>query len=73
MVFQYKQVVVIGATSGIGLGLAEKLVEEGSNVIVVGRRQDRLDSFVQKHGADRASSVQFDITDSSGQDAFVNG
>lgn len=73
MVFHSEQALVIGATSGIGAGLAEKLINESTNVIVVGRRQERLDAFVQKHGADKASSVRFDVTDDEGLDDFVNG
>ncbi|KAI9813652.1 MAG: hypothetical protein M1827_003723 [Pycnora praestabilis] len=62
MPFQHKTVLVIGATSGIGEALATKLVEGGSKVIVVGRRQEKLDEFVKAHGKDKASSFQFDIT-----------
>ncbi|KAK5987331.1 Serine 3-dehydrogenase [Cladobotryum mycophilum] len=72
MTFQYKRVLLVGATSGIGAAMADKLVQEGAKVIAVGRRQERLDAFVRKHGAERASSIQFDITDKAGLDAFVN-
>ncbi|KAM0261880.1 hypothetical protein ACHAQJ_002083 [Trichoderma viride] len=72
MVFQYKRVLLVGATAGIGAALADKLIEEGSKVIAVGRRQERLDAFVAKHGAERASGIKFDVTDRAGLDAFVN-
>ena len=78
MPFQYKKVLVIGATSGlhsaplcpcnpnqntgIGEALAEKLVAEGSSVIVTGRRKENLDAFVERHGQDKAKAVVFDIT-----------
>jgi len=71
MPFPYKIVLVIGATSGIGLALAEKIVESGSKVVAVGRRQERLDSFVQKHGSSKASSIKFDITDLENIPSFV--
>ena len=61
---------MVGATSGIGRGLAEKLISEGSKVIAVGRRKDRLDEFVQKHGS-KAGSITYDISDSQGLNAFV--
>jgi NADP-dependent 3-hydroxy acid dehydrogenase YdfG len=61
MPFPYKTVLVIGATSGIGLALAEKMISVGAHVIVVGRRQENLDAFVQKHGGDRVSAMKFDI------------
>ena len=72
MPFQYKHVLMVGATSGIGAGMADRLVHEGAKVIAVGRRQDRLDEFVRKHGKDKASAARFDITDSQGMDQFVS-
>src|ERR1700712_2309424 len=63
MTFQYKKVLVIGATSGIGWALAERLVSNGSKVIISGRRKERLDELEAKLGSDKSSSVAFDITD----------
>ena len=63
MVFQYKRTLVIGGTSGIGEALASRLVQEESKVIVVGRRQERLDAFVKTHGADKAAAVPLDVTE----------
>jgi NADP-dependent 3-hydroxy acid dehydrogenase YdfG len=71
MSFPYKTVLVLGATSGIGLALAEKMIENGSHVIAVGRRKENLESFVSKHGKDKASSVAFDITDLSSIPSFA--
>ncbi len=61
---------MIGATSGIGLGMAEKLIREGSKVIAVGRRQDRVDDFVRKHGS-KADGFAYDISDSQNLNKFV--
>ena len=63
MPFQYKRILVVGATSGIGEALAAKFVEGGSKVIVVGRRKERLEDFVHKYGKDNATAVPFDITE----------
>lgn len=71
MPFQYKRVLLIGATSGIGAAMADRLVLEGSKVIAVGRRQDRLDEFVRRHGKDKTSAVRFDIGDRQNMDRFV--
>ena len=71
MSFQYKTVLVLGATSGIGEALAERIVENGSFAIVVGRRQEKLDAFVKKHGDSKAAAIQFDITDLKGIPAFI--
>ncbi|KAK1719398.1 LOW QUALITY PROTEIN: uncharacterized protein BDZ83DRAFT_743348 [Colletotrichum acutatum] len=71
MSFPYKQVLLVGATSGIGAAMADKLVENGIKVIAVGRRQERLDAFVKNHGSSKAASVRFDVTDRAGLNDFV--
>ncbi|KAE8443121.1 hypothetical protein EG329_002365 [Mollisiaceae sp. DMI_Dod_QoI] len=63
MAFSYKHVVVIGATSGIGKGMADRLVESGMKVTAVGRRVDRLNDFIKQHGDSKASGVSFDISE----------
>ena len=70
MSFSYKCVIMIGATSGIGLGMAEKLIREGCKVIAVGRRQERVDAFVRKHG-NKADGLTYDIDDSHNLNKFV--
>ena len=62
MSFPYKHVLLIGATSGIGRAMADRLVSEGVKVTAVGRRRDRLDEFVAKHGEEKADRVAFDIS-----------
>jgi NADP-dependent 3-hydroxy acid dehydrogenase YdfG len=61
MAFPYKHVLMIGATSGIGQAMADRLVLAGSKVTAVGRRKDRLEKFVNRHGSDKADSFAFDI------------
>ncbi|PSN66096.1 NAD(P)-binding protein [Corynespora cassiicola Philippines] len=63
MTFPYKHVLVIGATSGIGRAMSDHFIAEGIKVTAVGRRQDRLEEFVSKHGSENASGVPFDISE----------
>ncbi|KAK4183528.1 putative dehydrogenase [Podospora australis] len=63
MPFPYKAVLITGATSGIGQALAERMIAEGIFVIAVGRRQDRLDALVTKHGVDKVAAEPFDVSD----------
>lgn len=62
MPFDYKKVLIIGATSGIGQALAAKVVENGTPVIVTGRRKENLDAFAKKYGSDKVRTKVFDIT-----------
>jgi NADP-dependent 3-hydroxy acid dehydrogenase YdfG len=71
--FNYTKILLIGATSGIGHALAEKILHErpSAKLIVVGRRQERLDEFVQKWGKERVEGVAFDVTDLGGIEGFA--
>lgn len=71
MSFPYRHILVVGATSGIGRAMAERFVQNGSRVIVVGRRQQRLDELVAKHGKDKVTAVTFDISKGSEIPEFV--
>ncbi|KAK0636983.1 hypothetical protein B0T17DRAFT_627116 [Bombardia bombarda] len=71
MPFPHKKALVIGATSGIGLELADRLVQDGVAVIAVDHRQNCLGDFVSKVGADKASGVAFDIANIDYIPAFV--
>jgi short-subunit dehydrogenase involved in D-alanine esterification of teichoic acids len=62
MPLQYNKVLIIGATSGIGLAYAEKVVADGKKAIVVGRRKENLEAFAEKHGKDNVDPIVFDIT-----------
>ena len=71
MSFPYKHVLMIGGTSGIGKGLAERFVKAGIKVTVVGRRQDRLDEFVSKNVTRKAAGVAFDLSNTAEIPQFV--
>jgi short-subunit dehydrogenase involved in D-alanine esterification of teichoic acids len=62
MLFQYRKVLLIGATSGIGYALAERMLSTGTKVIIVGRRKERLDELVSKYNKDKAFPSVFDIS-----------
>ncbi|KAF5970526.1 oxidoreductase dltE [Fusarium coicis] len=67
----YRKTLVLGASSGIGEALAVKLIATGTKVIVVGRRRDKLDDFVKRHGEDNARAVVFDVTNLNGIKSFA--
>jgi short-subunit dehydrogenase involved in D-alanine esterification of teichoic acids len=67
----YKKALIVGATSGIGHDLARKFVEQGTKVIISGRREERLNEFISTYGNDKATSVVFDVTKLSEIPAFA--
>ncbi|MAZ17790.1 SDR family oxidoreductase [Oricola sp.] len=59
-----KTALITGATSGFGDAIARRFVKEGWNVVVAGRRADRLDALVKDLGGpQRAHPLCFDIRD----------
>jgi uncharacterized oxidoreductase len=54
-------VFITGGTSGIGLGLALRLMAAGSTVAVGGRRTDRLAALAAEHPG--LGTQQLDVTD----------
>lgn len=59
-----KNILITGATSGIGHAIAEKFAENGCNIYATGRREERLDALKQqleeKYGV-RVTTLNFDI------------
>jgi uncharacterized oxidoreductase len=49
MTLPSKTVLITGGNAGIGLALAERFLDAGSDVIICGRREDRLQQVREKH------------------------
>ncbi len=54
---------ITGATAGFGAATVERFVAGGWRVIASGRRADRLQQLVDRHGADRVHAEAFDMRD----------
>lgn len=71
-----KRAIIIGATSGIGHAVAEKLIEQGWIVGIAGRRENLLKELEQKYGPERIYSAVMDVTKESATeqlDALLEG
>jgi NAD(P)-dependent dehydrogenase (short-subunit alcohol dehydrogenase family) len=66
-----KAFLITGGTDGLGLALAQRLVDEGGHVAVCGRDSDRLTRAQELLGAD-ALCRQSDVTDGEQLDALVD-
>ncbi|MDW2983165.1 SDR family NAD(P)-dependent oxidoreductase [Rhodanobacter sp. KK11] len=54
---------ITGATSGFGAAAVERFVAGGWRVIASGRRTERLQPLVVRHGAGRVHAAAFDVRD----------
>lgn len=62
-----KIAIVTGGSSGIGLAVAKRFVDEGAYVFIIGRRQAQLDQAVALIG-DNIEAVQGDVTNAADLD-----
>lgn len=59
---------VTGATSGIGRAFAERLAADGHDLVLVGRRKERLDEFAAAHPEVGVRTVAADLSTDEGID-----
>jgi NADP-dependent 3-hydroxy acid dehydrogenase YdfG len=69
-----KNVIVTGASSGIGLATANLLASRGANVVLAARRTMRIEEAAARLRTEgrHATAVSVDVTDSESVDALVN-
>ena len=64
-----KNVVITGATSGIGEAIARAYLEKGENIVLTGRRTERLESlkteFAKAFPNQKVWTFPLDVTDMS--------
>jgi short-subunit dehydrogenase len=66
-----KLALVTGATSGIGRAFAERLAADGHDLVVVGRRQERLEQFAESHPDVKVRAVAADLSTGAGIDTVA--
>ena len=69
--FRDKAFLITGGTDGLGLALARRLIEEGANVAICGRDEQRLEEARTLLGTE-ALCVRTDVTVDSELDAFID-
>jgi NAD(P)-dependent dehydrogenase (short-subunit alcohol dehydrogenase family) len=63
--------VVTGASRGIGLAVAERLIAEGARVVITARSQEGLDAALKRLGTPHASGVAGHVDDSEHRAAVL--
>lgn len=66
-----KVAIVTGASRGIGFAVAERLVAEGSKVVITARKPDALQEAVRALGTDNATFVAGSADDADHQDEVI--
>ncbi|HET6340192.1 MAG TPA: SDR family oxidoreductase [Polyangiales bacterium] len=61
MSLKEKSVFIVGGSSGIGLGVAEALLQDGAAVTLIGRSQEKLRAARESLG-DRVKAIAADVT-----------
>lgn len=70
--FDGRTAIVTGASRGIGLAIAQRLVDDGARVVVTARKQEALDEAVaQLGGAEHALAVAGPADDPAHQDEAI--
>ena len=63
-------IILTGATGGIGSSILEKLINSGANVLATGTNEDKLKSIKEKYKT--VITEKFDISNHSEIESFVN-
>ncbi|HEX8025215.1 MAG TPA: SDR family oxidoreductase [Candidatus Limnocylindrales bacterium] len=69
--FSGRTAIVTGASRGIGLAIAERLVADGANVVITARKREALDQAVAQLGPERAVGVAGHADDADHQAEVV--
>lgn len=63
-------ILIFGGASGIGMGIAKKLLAEGATITIAGRNTEKLKQAIAEMASDKAHYITADITHLAEHDAF---
>lgn len=70
MVGRIERMIIVGATSGIGREVAERMAERGVRLGLAGRRLELLEKLQAKYGHQRIAIAQLDVTEPTAAEAL---
>ena len=65
-----KNIIITGASGGIGNSIVKKLYESGANILASGTRQEKLDELKSKF--DNIKILKFDISQTNKIEEFID-
>jgi len=65
-----KNIIVTGATGGIGNSIVKNLIEQGANVLATGTRTEKLEELKKKYN--QINILQFDISNHDKIEGFID-
>lgn len=68
-----KTAVVTGGTSGIGFSTAQRLLDEGCNVVITGRNKEKLEETIGKLNHKHDTSLSYVVIDQLAPDSIKKG
>ena len=66
-----KTILITGATAGFGAAAVARFLDSGWRVIATGRRAERLQALLDRHGGERLHVAAFDIRDADAMGAAL--
>ena len=70
MKLRNRHVLIFGGTSGIGLGIAKRLIEAGADVVIAGRNKERLARASSSFTPFHIHSIQADISNVQAHNSY---
>ncbi|TYT26665.1 SDR family NAD(P)-dependent oxidoreductase [Luteimonas viscosa] len=67
-----RTILITGATSGFGAAAVERFLADGWRVVATGRRAERLQALLDRHGGERLHVAAFDIRDGAAMQAALD-
>ena len=67
-----KTILITGGTAGFGAAAVRRFLDAGWRVIATGRRADRLQALMDRHGSERLHVAAFDIRDPAAMEAALD-
>ena len=63
-----KKVIITGGNRGLGFAMAKKFTDEGAEVLITGRDEEKLEKAAKEIGC---KYMQYDVTDFTHMDEFI--